>query len=148
MGAAPPGDEGVGIALPSFAREKGSGDPDQAGLHVDHRTVLVEHADGDGLFESVKLAHAVADDRCPTEDGIFCRLSSVVRRPDRSAWLARAPAEQEVNKSAGKFPLRRPALRAQTARVVEPKGPAHSGRGKPVHAGAAANGGESNESSR
>ena len=45
--------------------------------------------------------------------------------------------------------MRRGAAEAQLARIVEPKGPAHSGRGKPagIYAGAAANCREPNESS-
>src|SRR6202011_4328496 len=57
MGPAPPGDESIWITLPPFAREKGTDNLHQTGLHVHHRAVLVEHADRDGLFDIVKFTH-------------------------------------------------------------------------------------------
>ena len=47
VGAAPPRDEGVGIAGPGFCLQEQGGDVTQAALHVDHGAVLVEHAELD-----------------------------------------------------------------------------------------------------
>jgi hypothetical protein len=45
MGAAPPGDEGVGIASPILGLEERGGEFAQTGLHVDDGAVLVEYAE-------------------------------------------------------------------------------------------------------
>jgi hypothetical protein len=76
-------------------------------------------------------------------------MKKTICRPVRSARLARAPAEQKVDESAGKLRLRGVVPEVQIARIVEPKGPAHSGRGKPtgIYAGAAAHCREANEPS-
>jgi hypothetical protein len=48
VGAAPPGNEGVGIAWPVLGLEERGGEFAQASLHVDDGAVLVEHAEFDG----------------------------------------------------------------------------------------------------
>jgi len=48
MGPTPPSHKGIGVATPSLrCQERGRG-LSQSGLHVDHGSILVEHADLDG----------------------------------------------------------------------------------------------------
>jgi len=56
MGAPPPGDERIGIAAPALGLQERRGNRHKSPLHVDHRAVLVEHADLDGVPD-VLLAH-------------------------------------------------------------------------------------------
>jgi hypothetical protein len=51
MGSAPPGHERVRITGPAFAFEKWRGDLGQPRLHVNNRSVLVEHADLDRALQ-------------------------------------------------------------------------------------------------
>ena len=50
MGAPPPGDETIRLAVPALGREKRCHGLDQAGLHIDDGAVLVED-------ERLNIAH-------------------------------------------------------------------------------------------
>src|SRR6266511_4099907 len=69
MRAAPPGDEGVGISLPPFGFQIGSGDLGEPGLHVDDGSILIEHADLDRGFEIATGRHE-AGSRGAVDDGL------------------------------------------------------------------------------
>src|SRR6516162_9218895 len=57
MGPTPPRNKGIGIALPPFrCQERGCG-LSQSRLHIDHSSVLVEHADLDGSPQIIRLRH-------------------------------------------------------------------------------------------
>src|SRR6516165_9670785 len=57
MGPTPPCYEGVGIALPPLrGQERGCGFG-QSALHVDHGSILVEHANLDGSSHIIRLRH-------------------------------------------------------------------------------------------
>src|ERR1700722_2431604 len=56
MGAPPPGHEGIGIAAPALRLQERGSDGRQPALHVDHRAVLVEHADLYALLDEI-VAH-------------------------------------------------------------------------------------------
>src|ERR1700746_2786559 len=62
MGPTPPCYEGIGIALPSLCRQERGCGLGQSGLHVDHGSILVEHADLDGSSYIIRLRH-----RCSLE---------------------------------------------------------------------------------
>jgi hypothetical protein len=53
----PPRHEGMRISSPTFRPEIGRRDLGQAGLHVDHGAVLIEHAHLDGSFQLLDTAH-------------------------------------------------------------------------------------------
>ena len=59
MRPAPPGDERVGIARPTFRFQVRRRDFPQPRLHVHHGAVLVEHADFDGALQFGDLGHSL-----------------------------------------------------------------------------------------
>src|SRR5215467_2111329 len=58
-GPTPPRYEGIGITLPPLCCQKRRCGLGQSGLHIDHGSVLVEHADLDGSLQIIRLRHAL-----------------------------------------------------------------------------------------
>src|SRR6516225_10207290 len=57
MGPTPPRHERIGIALPPLPREERGCGFGQSSLHVDHGSILVEHANLDGSSHIILLRH-------------------------------------------------------------------------------------------
>src|SRR5215469_16170721 len=62
MGPTPPCYEGIGIVFPPLRRQERGCGLGQSGLHVDHGSILVEHANLDGSSYILRLRH-----RCSLE---------------------------------------------------------------------------------
>jgi hypothetical protein len=62
MGPTPPRHEGIGIARPPLRRQERGCGLGQSSLHVDHGSILVEHANLDGRPHVIRLRH-----RCSLE---------------------------------------------------------------------------------
>jgi len=62
MGPTPPCYEGIGIAFPPLRRQERGCGLGQSSLHVDHGSILVEHANLDGSPQIIRLRH-----RCSLE---------------------------------------------------------------------------------
>src|SRR5262249_10561936 len=90
MGAAPPGDERVGIAAPALRVQEWRRDRHQSALHVDDRAILIEHADLDAVldaldahgalplyFDVIVLIHVTKPSSAST-------ITSLSLRPDRA----------------------------------------------------------------
>jgi hypothetical protein len=57
VGATPPGDEGIGVSGPALSLEEWCGDGAQAALHIDHGTILLEHAQLDRGLQALDVGH-------------------------------------------------------------------------------------------
>src|SRR6516165_1877851 len=57
MGPTPPCHEGVGIPLPPLRRQERNCGLGQSSLHVDHGSILVEHANLNGSSHIIRLRH-------------------------------------------------------------------------------------------
>jgi pimeloyl-ACP methyl ester carboxylesterase len=82
---APPGDEGTRIAAPPFRRQVRRCDLGEAGLHIDDRSILIEHANLDGGLEKISGGHAAEPflSLTPTAAGAPTRRPA--RRTERRA---------------------------------------------------------------
>src|SRR6516165_9501924 len=92
MGPTPPRHERIGIALPPLPREERGCGFGQSSLHVDHGSILVEHANLDGSSHIIRLRHpcslemlwrATADRQ--TQPGAYRYEITMPRKSRRSA---------------------------------------------------------------